>query len=106
MKLVDHIGIFENAVPDELCDLIIKVFAGWMNEKMTPEVEQWKSSGEDQFPDRGMSRKDEQLYLNHRLLLNDHKISPYQRFVKMSPPMPLPLPSHHNLKSQLYHMQF
>jgi len=63
MKLVDHIGIFENAVPDELCDLIIKVFDGWMNEKMTPEVEQWKSSGEDQFPDRELSRKDEQLYL-------------------------------------------
>lgn len=63
MQLIDHIGIFENAVPDDMCDVIIDVFDNYIENKMTPEIEKWTSVGEDQFPDGSMSRKDEQLYL-------------------------------------------
>lgn len=63
MQLIDHIGIFENAVPDDMCDVIIGVFDNYIENKMTPEIEKWTSVGEDQFPDGSMSRKDEQLYL-------------------------------------------
>jgi hypothetical protein len=63
MKVIDHIGIFENAVPDEFCDVIIQACDAWINKKMTPDVKPWVASGENQFVEGNMCRKDEQLYL-------------------------------------------
>ena len=65
MHLIDHIGIFENAVPDDMCDSVILAFDNWTAKKFTPEVEEWTAVGEDQFQDGTLSRKDEQLYLEY-----------------------------------------
>lgn len=65
MQLVDHIGIFENAVPDDMCDAVITAFDNWNAKKFTPEVEEWTATGEEQFQDGALSRKDEQLYLEY-----------------------------------------
>ena len=56
MRLVDHIGIFENAVPDDMCDAVMAAFQIWTDQKYT-------ASGEDHFEDGILGRKDEQLYL-------------------------------------------
>ena len=56
MRLVDHIGIFENAVPDDMCDAVMGAFQIWTDQKYT-------ASGEDHFEDGILGRKDKQLYL-------------------------------------------
>ena len=61
MQLVDHIGIFENAVPDDMCNAVIDAFRSWTEKKYT--VNDYTSSGDEQFAEGALGRSDKQLYL-------------------------------------------
>lgn len=64
MELHDHIGVFPNAVPDDLCDAIIESFHAWQEKRYEPGQELTFGDGEKQFGAMGAAgRKDVQFYL-------------------------------------------
>lgn len=64
MELHDHIGVFPNAVPDDLCDAIIESFHAWEEKRYEPGQELTFGDGEKQFGPMGAAgRKDVQFYL-------------------------------------------
>ena len=67
MKLIDHIGIFEGAVPQELCGAVIKSFEEWESRRFEPNpgmCEGAFNEGNTQFRGQGsFGREDLQLYL-------------------------------------------
>ena len=67
MKLVDHIGIFENCVPSDLCGSVIKGFNEWEKQRYQPESglsEHSFNEGTSQFHGQGaFGRSDLQLFL-------------------------------------------